>query len=86
MRRVGIYEKQLDTETQSSFSPGIYKPTEQASEQASEQGDRPQTGQERPVIATSTDGLDESDLFLPCHYFNYIGGTSTGGYVRCFSA
>lgn len=25
----------------------------------------------------------KKDVFLPCHYFDYIGGTSTGGFV-CF--
>lgn len=26
---------------------------------------------------------EKKDVFLPCHYFDYIGGTSTGGFV-CF--
>jgi hypothetical protein len=25
---------------------------------------------------------EEVCRFLPCHYFDYIGGTSTGGYVQ----
>lgn len=24
----------------------------------------------------------ESSPWLPCHYFDYVAGTSTGGYVR----
>lgn len=27
--------------------------------------------------------LNRRDVFLPCHYFDYIAGTSTGGFV-CF--
>lgn len=26
--------------------------------------------------------LAEAKRFLPCHYFDYIGGTSTGGFVQ----
>jgi hypothetical protein len=81
MRRVGVYEKHLDSRTESSFYPGIYKPRVLESEE----GSRPQTAgsQQRPIVPTPTEGLNEGDLFLPCHYFNYIGGTSTGGYVDC---
>lgn len=27
---------------------------------------------------------DTSDIFLPCHYFDFISGTSTGGFVASF--
>ena len=82
MRRVALEEKRLDPHTESSFSPGIYKP--RVDEAQSSVGSRPPTAgsQQRPVVPTSTEGLSESDLFLPCHYFNYIGGTSTGGWVN----
>jgi hypothetical protein len=27
------------------------------------------------------EGLDPARRYLPCHYFDYIGGTSAGGYA-----
>jgi hypothetical protein len=83
MRRIGLEEKRLDSRVESSFYPGIYKPTVAI---AASEG-RPGTASSHPqevvaTITTDSEGnniLDESDLYLPCHYFNYIGGTSTGG-------
>lgn len=79
MRRVGAEERRLDSMVKSSFGPGIYKP------RAGETIDgRPGTASShpRPIVPSSLEGLDDGDLFLPCHYFTYVGGTSTGGYVR----
>jgi hypothetical protein len=77
MRRIGQEEKRLDPKAVSSFSPEVYKPTVYKSNSDS----RPGTAgsQQQPIVPSSTEGLDEGDLFLPCHYFTYIGGTSTGG-------
>ncbi|KAH6719339.1 acyl transferase/acyl hydrolase/lysophospholipase [Leptodontidium sp. MPI-SDFR-AT-0119] len=78
MRRVGAEERRLDSMVKSSFGPGIYKP------RAGETIDgRPGTASShpRPIVPSSLEGLDDGDLFLPCHYFTYVGGTSTGGLI-----
>jgi hypothetical protein len=71
MRRVGEFEKKLNSTTESSFYPGIYKP--RCVDLHIDDGSQ-------HISATPTIGLEESSLFLPCHYFTYIGGTGTGGY------
>jgi hypothetical protein len=32
-----------------------------------------------PWMERPPDTVDQSTTFLPCHYFDYVGGTSTGG-------
>lgn len=71
MRRVGELEKKLDSNTESSFYPGIYKPR---------YVDLHIDDGSQHISATPTTHLEESSLFLPCHYFTNIGGTGTGGY------
>lgn len=71
MNKVGDEEKRLDREdgcAESSFSPCLYKP--RALTDSSEDG---------IPSATNSEGLPNSSLYLPCHYFNYAAGTSTGG-------
>lgn len=83
MRRIGLEERRIDSRAESSFYPGVYKP--RAADAASD--GRPGTASSHPqdIVGTPTTDaegkniLDESDLYLPCHYFNYLGGTSTGG-------
>ena len=67
MNKIGTEEKRLDRNIESSFSPCIYKPTSA------------HTSNPGAIIASPTQGLSDSALFLPCHYFNYAAGTSTGG-------
>jgi predicted esterase len=78
MRRIDQEERRLDSRTESSFYPGLYKPRVVRPPDDA----RPRTAgsQQQEIIASSTEDLQEADLFLPCHYFTYIGGTSTGGY------
>ena len=92
MNKIGDEEKLLDqeekrTNTSSSFAPGDYKPirpktrhdaTTRRSSQSSPSSVDP--GQ-KPAVATSTENLPNSALFLPCHYFTYAAGTSTGGLI-----
>jgi hypothetical protein len=88
MKRVGLEEKKLDSRTESSFYPGVFKPRVVDAVNDGRPGtasSRPQEIVATPTITKDAEGndteLDEADLFLPCHYFNYIGGTSTGGYA-----
>lgn len=75
MNKIGDEEKRLDREderAESSFSPCLYKPRypKRVFTDSSED-DIPS--------ATELDGLPNSALYLPCHYFTYAAGTSTGG-------
>jgi hypothetical protein len=83
MRRIGLEERRVDSRVDSSFYPGVYKP--RASIAASDERPVTANSHTQEIVGTPTTNaegestLEESDLYLPCHYFNYIGGTSTGG-------
>jgi hypothetical protein len=86
MNKIGAEERRLDRNTVSSFYPCMYKPRSKELEpQPSRNGDgsaKALDPRESTIpVATPTAGLLDSSLFLPCHYFQYTGGTSTGGYV-----
>jgi hypothetical protein len=86
MNKIGAEEKSLDKNTESSFYPCMYKPRSKEPELQSRHignGSREALDTEESMtpVATSTAGLPDSSLFLPCHYFQYAGGTSTGGYA-----
>lgn len=80
MNKVGDEEKRMDREdgraeaggAESSFSPCLYKPRypKRVFSDSSE---------DEIPSATKLDGLPNSSLYLPCHYFTYAAGTSTGG-------
>lgn len=73
MNKVGDEEKRMDREdgrAESSFSPCLYKPTYRNARDMEEQ----------ISSAENIESLPNSSLFLPCHYFTYAVGTSTGGY------
>ena len=85
MTKIGEVERALDETTESSFSPCDYKPTavnsaytrgESADSLRSEPSDPSDVGAIGP---TTTHHLPYSALFLPCHYFTYAAGSSTGG-------
>lgn len=72
MNKVGDEEKRMGREdefAESSFSPCEYKPRDR----------RRRLTDIRISSATNTVGLPNSSLYLPCHYFDYAAGTSTGG-------
>lgn len=75
MNKIGDEEKRLDEfdevkgKTKSSFAPGAYKPM------------LPDPANETRCEASDTKRLRKSSLFLPCHYFDYAVGTSTGGLI-----
>lgn len=77
MNKVGDEEKRMDREdgcADSSFSPCLYKPRypKRINSDRSE---------EEILSGTDISGLPNSSLYLPCHYFTYAAGTSTGGYL-----
>ena len=73
MNKIGEEEKRLDPTTESSFAPFAYKPMLKRSSEYSDDSELD------GLVATTTQGLPNSSLFLPCHYFTYAAGTSTGG-------
>lgn len=73
MDKIGEEEKRLDPTVKSSFAPHDYKPMPKKT--SSGLDDSEVDG----VVAAATQGLPNSSLFLPCHYFTYAAGTSTGG-------
>ena len=85
MNKIGDLEKDLDETTESSFSPCGYKPTRirlAHESRGSANSLRPSPSESSDALAvgpTGTDRLPNSALFLPCHYFTYAAGTSTGG-------
>ncbi len=85
MNKIGAEEKRLDEKAESSFYPSMYKPRSQNLEPQQRPGgsgveaDAPDPNAPIVIVPSPTDGLPYSSLFLPCHYFTYAGGTSTGG-------
>jgi hypothetical protein len=77
MAKISYYEKELDKDvetsgkrklSESSFSPCEYPPREVNG----------------TTVQRASHMLEDEELYLPCHYFTFIGGTSTGGYVLSF--
>jgi len=77
MAKIAYFEKDLDKDvetngkrklSESSFSPCEYPPREANG----------------TTIQRAPHKLEDDELYLPCHYFTFIGGTSTGGYVLLF--
>ena len=73
MNKIGEEEKRLNPKVKSSFDPYDYKPMPKRTPGSLDDSE------ENGVVATSTQDLPNSSLFLPCHYFTYAAGTSTGG-------
>lgn len=73
MNTIGEEEETLDPTIESSFAPSEYKPMLKKSTTYSDNSEADD------VVATPTQGLPYSSLFLPCHYFTYAAGTGTGG-------
>lgn len=84
MNKIGDYEKSLDA-TESSFAPCDYRPTTRncVAPNTGSTDSLPPSYFDVPdveaIVATPSHELPNSSLFLPCHYFNYAAGTSTGG-------
>ena len=83
MNKIANVEKTLWPETESSFAPCDYRPmadealhTEAGS--LTSLGSGPIGPEDIVPTAIPHDPLSSS-MFLPCHYFDYAAGTSTGG-------
>ena len=85
MNKIGELEKALDETTESSFSPRDYKPTtvNAANTGGGSANSLPSSSSEVSDVGaigpTVSHDLPYSALFLPCHYFTYAAGSSTGG-------
>ncbi len=89
MSKVAELEREEDPDVTTSFHPCEYKPrnsnttesllTRATGDDADETQLDLQRAHSKMPVATPIEGLEDSHLFLPCHYFTYIGGTSTGG-------
>lgn len=79
MEKVRVEERRLDPAIKSSFSPCLYKPTKIGF--GAPYTENTKSVEANIVTETNTVGLSNDSLFLPCHYFDYGAGTSTGGYV-----
>lgn len=85
MMEIGDEEARLGADDglgESSFAPREYKPRRRGSLNDAEYSNDFEPTPTREVNRDgSTVRLPNSSLFLPCHYFNYAGGTSTGGLI-----
>ena len=79
MEKIAIEERRIDPAIKSSFSPCMYKPTKIGF--SSPCIETIESFRANIVKETNSSGLASDSLFLPCHYFDYGAGTSTGGYV-----
>jgi hypothetical protein len=77
MKKIAISERELDIDaeangerqlSESSFSPCEYPDLEVNGE----------------LVPCQVDTLEDDQRYLPCHYFTFAGGTSTGGSVASF--
>ena len=73
MDKIGEEEKRIDSTIKSSFGPFDYKPLPKQIPGCLDDSEV------NGVVGTATQGLPNSSLFLPCHYFTYAAGSSTGG-------
>ena len=87
MNKVGDEERSRGgIEADSSFAPHAYRPMLNQSSYTDAYVDTtlPPSGSGNPIepddiVPTPTHEVPDSSLFLPCHYFDYAAGTSTGG-------
>ena len=87
MNNIGDLEKSLGgPEAESSFAPRVYRPMpNQTSHTDADINTLPSPSdndvpiEPEDIIPTPTHEVPNSSLFLPCHYFDYAAGTSTGG-------
>ena len=84
MEKIAQEERRQDGNIESSFAPGIYKPTKPGTDPLNDTGDAihpdPSEHSNRlSIVPTECRDLPDSSKFLPCHYFTYFAGTSTGG-------
>ena len=87
MNKIGDEERSRGgPEAESSFAPHPYRPMLNQSSHTDADIDTPLSPSSNgsPIepddtVPTPTHEVPDSSLFLPCHYFDYAAGTSTGG-------
>lgn len=85
MDKIGDEERRSDRGddyAESSFAPCDYKPMipqTAIKTMARSATESTQSSKADVAVASATDNLSHSSLYLPCHYFTYAAGTSTGG-------
>ena len=77
MEKVGIEERRIDSAAKAGFAPCMYEPTEIGFSTSCTEDI--QSVEANDVTETNSRVLSNDSLFLPCHYFYYGAGTSTGG-------
>ena len=80
MNKVGEEEKRLQ-DIRSSFAPYKWKPLRSRRKLTNGEPERHPSNNLSPAALNHDvpPPTQNSSLFLPCHYFTYIAGTSTGG-------
>lgn len=76
MEKVGIGERRIDSAAKAGFAPCMYEPTENGV--STPYIEDIESLEANDVTETNSRGLSYDSLFLPCHYFYYGAGTSTG--------
>lgn len=85
MDKIGDEERRSDHGegcAESSFAPCDYRPMMPQTTirpMARSATESTQSSETSLAVASDTQGLSNSSLYLPCHYFTYAAGTSTGG-------
>lgn len=85
MDKIGDEERRSDRGNdcaESSFAPCDYKPMlpqPAIKPMVRSATDSTQSSTADVPVASATNNLPHSSLYLPCHYFTYAAGTSTGG-------
>ena len=85
MEEIAGEEQRQDSNVKSSFDPCLFKPTKCIVDRKSEDdhqvrdSSRNRTDSSKIVAEPCGDAQSKTARFLPCHYFTYAAGTSTGG-------
>ncbi|KAH0537477.1 hypothetical protein FGG08_005740 [Glutinoglossum americanum] len=76
-------EKDHGESAGTSYHPLDYVPSRDNSISIEKQGNQNGSGK-KPLSPEEQTEREERSKYLPCHYFDYVGGTSTGGLVGMY--
>ena len=85
MGLVADAEQRYDEQHSHSFAP-LEWPSDVSQVRLNREEEQEKRNLKLPHSRESCLVLDKHKRYLPCHYFDYIGGSSTGGYVNGVSA